>query len=112
MPATTLIPPLVATFLLLAVSPALADCLPGYYPGHDARGNRACISSDTRQAVVAPPQADHCAPGYTRTLDTMGRFQCLDKRTGVNASPQRADCPPGTWLQPDAFGNRRCVSVR
>jgi hypothetical protein len=91
---------------------AFADCPLGQMPGHDAYGNRACVSVETNKVVALEAIQDaHCSPGYQRTLDAQGRFLCIDKRTGVNANPRRANCPPGTWLKQDGYGYERCFPV-
>ena len=99
--------------LLIVLSlPAMADCPPGQMPGHDAFGNRACLSVETRQPVMLEPaQEFHCAPGYKRTLDALGRWVCQDKTSDRDARPRRSNCPPGTWLSKDAWGYERCVPV-
>ena len=91
---------------------ALADCPSGQFPGHDAHGNRACVSTLNERVVSLDAGQDvHCAPGYERVLDRMGRYFCVDKQRGLEAKPRRASCPPGQWLKADTWGHERCYPV-
>lgn len=101
-----------AASLALLASAAFADCPPGQFPGHDAHGNRACVSTLNEKVVSLDAVQDvHCAPGYERVLDHMGRYFCVDKQRGLDAKPQRVNCPPGLWLRTDPWGFERCATV-
>ena len=102
----------IAIAMMVMSGAVFADCEPGQVPGHDAYGNRACISTEKQRVVTLEAIQDaHCSPGYERTMDPQGRFLCIDKKTGTNANPRRANCPPGMWLKTDPYGYERCFPV-